>query len=61
MGRWISALMFVILSVKKILNLSQVSMSGVGVVVAEAVGFRMELIVLKRTWGLFAWVFIRLA
>ena len=48
MGRWISALMLLILSVKKCLNFSQVSMSAVGVV-AEAVGLRMELIVLKST------------
>ena len=48
MGRWISALMLLILSVKKCLNFSQVSMSAVGAA-AEAVGLRMELIVLKST------------
>ena len=47
-GRWISALILLILSVKKFLNFSHVSMSGVGVE-AEAVGLRMELIVLKST------------
>ena len=53
--------MLVILSVKKFLNFSQVSESGVGVVAAEVAGFKMEFMVLKSTWGLFEWVFIRLA
>ena len=52
-GGKMSALMLLILSVKKFLNVSQVAMSGVGEVATEVVGFRMEFMVLKRTWGLF--------